>query len=96
MSIFPAKVLLAVDGSGESDLDLRSAVDLAWNTGSELHVVHVREGLVVYRPEQHGYRVQLRGALKGGPTAAGGAGRECEGGRGRHCAGAPQDGPPGR
>lgn len=50
MSIFPAKVLLAVDGSGESDLDLRSAVDLAWNTALELHVGHVREGLVVYRP----------------------------------------------
>lgn len=58
MSIFPTRVLLAVDGSGESDLALRSAVDLVQKTGSELHVVHVGEAPVVYRPEQRGYRAR--------------------------------------
>ncbi|MEW6636580.1 MAG: universal stress protein [Actinomycetota bacterium] len=58
MSIFPAKVLLAVDGSGESDLALRSAVDLSRKTGSELHVVHVGLVPTVYRPEQRGYGIR--------------------------------------
>jgi hypothetical protein len=41
MSIFPTKVLLATDGSKEADLAGRSAAELADETGSELHVVHV-------------------------------------------------------
>jgi nucleotide-binding universal stress UspA family protein len=41
MSIFPTKILLATDGSVESELALSTAVDLANSTSSELHVVHV-------------------------------------------------------
>ena len=41
MSIFPTRVLLATDGSGEAELATRTAVDLARMSGSELHVVHV-------------------------------------------------------
>ena len=41
MSIFPTKVLLATDGSKEADLAGRSAAELADETGSEVHVVHV-------------------------------------------------------
>ena len=41
MSIFPSRVLLATDGSGEAELATRTAVDLARMSGSELHVVHV-------------------------------------------------------
>src|SRR5919112_6314271 len=40
MSIFPAKILLATDGSTEAELAARTAADLAQKTGSELHVVH--------------------------------------------------------
>lgn len=39
MSIFPTKVLLATDGSEEAELALKTAVDLADCTKSELHVV---------------------------------------------------------
>lgn len=47
MSIFPTKILAAVDASEDSELALRSAVDLANNNeGSELHVLHV--GLASY------------------------------------------------
>ena len=41
MSIFPTKILLATDGSEEAKLALRTAVDIANSTGSELHVVIV-------------------------------------------------------
>ncbi len=41
MSIFPAKILLATDGSKEAELAGRFAAELADKTGSELHVVHV-------------------------------------------------------
>ena len=41
MSIFPTRILLAIDGSGEADLAARTAIDLTDSTGSELHVVHV-------------------------------------------------------
>jgi nucleotide-binding universal stress UspA family protein len=41
MSIFPTKILLATDGSGEADLAGQTAADLAQKTDSELHVVHV-------------------------------------------------------
>ena len=41
MSIFPTKILLAVDGSVNSALAARTAVGLSTKTGSELYVVHV-------------------------------------------------------
>lgn len=41
MSFFPRKILLATDGSDDSALARDAAVDLAKETGSELHVVHV-------------------------------------------------------
>ena len=41
MSIFPAKILVATDGSKEAELAVTTAADLAQKTGSELHVVHV-------------------------------------------------------
>ena len=43
MSIFPTKILLAIDGSREAELAATTAVDLAKSTNSELHVVHVGE-----------------------------------------------------
>ena len=39
--VFPAKILLATDGSEEAELAARTAADLATKTGSELHLVHV-------------------------------------------------------
>jgi nucleotide-binding universal stress UspA family protein len=42
MSIFPTKVLAALDGSEEASLAARTAADIAEKTGSELHLVHVR------------------------------------------------------
>ena len=41
MSIFPATILLATDGSKEAQLAATTAADLAKSTGSELHVVYV-------------------------------------------------------
>lgn len=41
MSIFPTTILLATDGSEEANLALRTAVDLANTTNSELHAVTV-------------------------------------------------------
>ena len=41
MSIFPATILLATDGSKEAQLAAITAADLAKSTGSELHVVYV-------------------------------------------------------
>jgi nucleotide-binding universal stress UspA family protein len=41
MSIFPTRILLATDGSEEAKLALKTAVDLANCTNSELHVVTV-------------------------------------------------------
>jgi nucleotide-binding universal stress UspA family protein len=46
--MFPAKILVAVDGSKETSLALQAAVELAEGTGSELHLVHV----VPVAPEQ--------------------------------------------
>ena len=45
-SIFPARILLATDGSEEAVLAAGTASDLAQKTGSELHVVHVGETTV--------------------------------------------------
>lgn len=41
MSIFPARILLATDGSPHAELAAMTAVDLAESTGSRLHVVAV-------------------------------------------------------
>jgi nucleotide-binding universal stress UspA family protein len=43
MGLFPAKILLAIDGSSESGLAARTAIEMANRTGSELDVVHVEE-----------------------------------------------------
>jgi nucleotide-binding universal stress UspA family protein len=58
--VFPAKILLATDGSEEATLALQTAADLCEKTGSELHVVHVGEVTLLhhYHPEAHGYRMQ--------------------------------------
>jgi nucleotide-binding universal stress UspA family protein len=47
MSIFPTRILLATDGSKETVLAARTAVDLTEKTGSELHVIHVHRNLPV-------------------------------------------------
>jgi nucleotide-binding universal stress UspA family protein len=41
VGIFPTRILLAIDGSEETELATRKAVDLAYRTGSELHLVYV-------------------------------------------------------
>ena len=41
MSIFPTKILVAVDGSEEAGLAAQAAAELSKSTGSEVHVVHV-------------------------------------------------------
>ena len=41
MSIFPTRILLATDGSKEAELATKTALKLAQQTGSELHVIHV-------------------------------------------------------
>ena len=44
MSIFPAKILLATDGSEDAELALQTAADIATSTKSELHVITVGPG----------------------------------------------------
>ncbi len=44
MSIFPAKILLATDGSNDAELAATTAADLANSTNSELHVATVAGG----------------------------------------------------
>jgi nucleotide-binding universal stress UspA family protein len=39
--VFPAKVLVATNGTAEAAPALEAAVDLSSGTGSELHIVHV-------------------------------------------------------
>src|SRR5829696_6990670 len=41
MSIFPTTILLATDGSKQAERAARTAVDIAANTNSELHMVTV-------------------------------------------------------
>src|SRR3712207_170764 len=41
MSIFPARILVATDGSDEAALALTTAADLAKSTNSELHIAYV-------------------------------------------------------
>ena len=60
--VFPAKILLATDGSEEAVLAAQSAADLAARTGSELHVAHVGKTL------SHGGFVGVEvGPLPAGP-----------------------------
>ena len=42
MSIFPTKILVALNSSEEATLAATTAADMAQSTGSELHLVHVR------------------------------------------------------
>ena len=44
MSIFPARILLATDGSADAELALTTDVDIAKITDSELHVVTAGPG----------------------------------------------------
>jgi nucleotide-binding universal stress UspA family protein len=54
MSVFPAKILVATDGSEDAVLAVQAAVDLSNETGAELHLVHVGESLHVYPPPASG------------------------------------------
>ena len=54
MSTFPAKILVATDGSEDSVLALQAAVDLSNETGAGLHLVHVGESHPVYPPPASG------------------------------------------
>ena len=53
---FPAKILLATDGSEEATLATQTATDLGERTGSELHVVHVGEIPPTHYPDRYEYR----------------------------------------
>ena len=61
MSSFPTRILLATDGSEESELAAIRAVELTQSTDSELHVVHVGvvPTLLVSYPETLGYHGKL-------------------------------------
>jgi nucleotide-binding universal stress UspA family protein len=50
MDTFPAKVLLATDGSEDSALATQAAIKIANDSGAELHVVHVGESIPAYPP----------------------------------------------
>jgi len=41
MSIFPSRILLATGGSEEATLAVRTVIDIADKTGSELYIVLV-------------------------------------------------------
>ncbi len=41
MSVFPTKILLAIDGSESAEAAAKAASELAQKTDSELHVMHV-------------------------------------------------------
>ena len=60
MSIFPARILLATDGSKDAELALSTAVDLATSTNSELHVVTAGPGNPdpVYQTHEAGLRYE--------------------------------------
>jgi nucleotide-binding universal stress UspA family protein len=54
MSAFPAKILVATDGSEDAALAVQAAVDLSNETGADLHVAHVGESLPTYPPPASG------------------------------------------
>ena len=62
MSVFPAKVLLAIDGSEEAALAAQAATELSKETGSEVHVT-----FVLARPEDlighHTYSAEVRDSV---------------------------------
>jgi nucleotide-binding universal stress UspA family protein len=65
MSVFPTKILLAIDGSDEAKRATEAAVELSKGTGSELHVAYVLPS-----PAQlighHLYSDEMRESLIGG------------------------------
>jgi nucleotide-binding universal stress UspA family protein len=73
MSIFPAKIVLATDGSTEAELAARTAADLAQKTHSELHVVHAF-GIAPVGPPVYPEATDLRATSKGGARGGGGEG----------------------
>lgn len=54
MNAFPAKILLATDGSEDSAVAAKAAIGLAGDTGAELHLVHVGEARPIYPPPTSG------------------------------------------
>lgn len=54
MEAFPAKILLATDGSEDSALAAQAAITIAKDTGAELHVVHVGEARPAFPPPTAG------------------------------------------
>jgi len=60
--MYPTKMLLATDGSKESAPALRTAVELATATGSQLHVVHAIS-TVPQRPYPRAYEREMREAI---------------------------------
>ena len=65
MSVFPTKILLAIDGSDEAKRATEAAVELSKGTGSEVHVAYVLPA-----PAQlighHLYSDEIRESLIGG------------------------------
>jgi nucleotide-binding universal stress UspA family protein len=45
INAFPAKILVATDGSEDALLAAQAAIELAGRTGAELHVVHAWQDL---------------------------------------------------
>jgi nucleotide-binding universal stress UspA family protein len=60
MSIFPATILLATDGSSHAELARTTAIDLANSTNSELHLVTVVPGYPSYDVRKPEVVEQLR------------------------------------
>jgi nucleotide-binding universal stress UspA family protein len=54
MGEFPGKILLATDGSEDSEVAARAAVELANDTGAQLHLVHIGESRPAYPPPTAG------------------------------------------
>jgi nucleotide-binding universal stress UspA family protein len=54
--VFPAKILLATDGSEEATVAAQIVTNLGERTGSEVHVVHVGEIPPTHYPDRYGYR----------------------------------------
>jgi nucleotide-binding universal stress UspA family protein len=54
--IFPAKILLATDGSEEATVAAQIVTYLGERTASEVHVVHVGEIPSTHYPDRYGYR----------------------------------------
>jgi nucleotide-binding universal stress UspA family protein len=60
--LYPTKILLATDGSKESAPAVRTAVELATATGSQLHLVHAIS-TVPQRPYPRAYEREMREAI---------------------------------